>query len=171
MLGELKAKCNVTTNRLVVVQFVLNTTFSSSRLCHPERSRRSGVAKDLPLNRPNAKAKLHCQQTGGGLALEILEQTKCGPDQPSGPHGRENADFAFAASGRKFCIRRDLAPKGGGGGRNARATSARLRVLWISPGGSLSSSTGCLCDPQSSMRTSNLHVRCRHSAAQCESAQ
>jgi hypothetical protein len=37
----------------VVVQFGRYTTLSS-RLCHPERSRFSGVAKDLPLNRPNA---------------------------------------------------------------------------------------------------------------------
>ena len=32
---------------------------SFTRLCHPERSRFSGLAKDLPLNRPTAQAKLH----------------------------------------------------------------------------------------------------------------
>ena len=36
-----------------------------TRLCHPERSRFSGVAKDLPLNRPNALAKLHHYQSTG----------------------------------------------------------------------------------------------------------
>jgi hypothetical protein len=29
-------------------------SFAFTRLCHPERSRFSGVAKDLPLNLPNA---------------------------------------------------------------------------------------------------------------------
>ena len=31
-----------------------SAVWAFTQLCHPERSRFSGVAKDLPLNRPNA---------------------------------------------------------------------------------------------------------------------
>ena len=54
---------------------------------HPERSRFSGEAKDLPLNRPSAKAKLTHYQTaapGGRVSKQVSKQTF----QPSSDSGK-----------------------------------------------------------------------------------